>query len=151
MEENRIEGNTVGAFIENSNGNVFVGNTVAANYIGLRLSDSSFDNQFAMNRLGGNIHAVETTGTNASNRWTIEGVGNYWKDALKLDLDRNEIVDVPHRETDLFGPWRRTFPEIGLLSGSPGERAVRFVHSRIHLPGIAGVTDDRPLTRVPLR
>jgi nitrous oxidase accessory protein len=34
-----------------------------------------------------------------------------------------------------------------LLSGSPGERAIRFVHARVTLPGIRGVKDARPLTR----
>jgi nitrous oxidase accessory protein len=99
--------------------------------------------------LRANVHAVETSGLNASNRFSVDGVGNYWEEALKIDLDRNGIADVPHHETDLFGRWRRTFPEIGLLSGSPGARAVRFVHTRIHVPGVPGVKDDRPLSRTP--
>jgi nitrous oxidase accessory protein len=147
IEANTIEGNTIGVFLENSPGNTLLANTVAANYIGLRLSDSSDDNRFSANVFRGNVHAVETSGLGAGSRWSVEGVGNYWEDAVKLDLDRNGIADVPHYETDLFGRWRRTFPEIGLLSGSPGERALRFMHARIRVPGVPGVKDDAPLSR----
>lgn len=149
IEANVFEGNTIGVFLENCVANAVHGNTVAANYIGVRLSDSSDENHFAGNVLRGNVHAVETSGLNASNRWSVDGSGNYWEDALKLDLDRDGIADVPHHETDLFGSWRRSFPEIGLLSGSPGERAVRFMHSRLQLPGVPGVKDPHPLARTP--
>ena len=149
VEENVIEGNTVGVFLENSNVNTFASNLVAANYIGLRLSDSSDDNRFSRNRFQTNVHAVETSGLNQTNAFSIEGVGNYWEGAVKLDLDRNGIADVSHHETDLFGRWRRSFPEIGLLSGSPGERAIRFVHTRIRVPGMPGVKDERPLAGTP--
>lgn len=148
IEDNVIEGNTVGVFLENSTANTLRNNTVAANYIGLRLSDSSDDNRLAGNVLRANVHAVEASGLNPSNQFSIDGRGNYWEEALKLDLDRNGISDVPHHETDLFGRWRRTFPEIGLLSGSPGERAIRFMHTRIHIPGVPGVKDERPLAHV---
>lgn len=149
IEHNTIEGNTVGLFLENCISNTVVGNNVVGNYIGLRVSDSSDENRFSGNALRDNIHAVETSGVPTSNRWSIGGVGNYWEEALKLDLDQDGIADVPHYETDLFGRWRRSFPEVGLLSGSPGERALRFMHTRIHLPGVPGVTDDRPLARTP--
>lgn len=147
LEENIIEGNTIGLFIESCVANSVVGNVIAANYIGVRLADSSDGNRFSANVFRANVHAVEATGFNSSNYWAVAGVGNYWQDALKLDLDRNGIADVPHREADLFGPWRRSFPDIGLLSGSPGERALRFMHARIQLPDTPGVTDERPLSR----
>ena len=147
IEDNVIEGNTVGVYFENCVANTVTGNTVAANYIGVRLADSSDSNRFSINRFRSNVHAVETAGKNTSNHWSIDGRGNDWEDALKLDLDADGIADVPHRETDLFGQWRRPFPEIGLLSGSPGERAVRFMHTRVRLPGVPGVTDERPLSR----
>ena len=40
-----------------------------------------------------------------------------------------------------------SFPVIGLLAGSPGERLLRFVHARIALPGLPGVTDPAPLVQ----
>ncbi len=147
IEDNTIEGNTIGIFLENSSDNTFLRNTIAANYIGLRLSASSEANRFSANRLHTNVHAIETSGRGGTNRWSVDGVGNDWEGALKLDLNQDGIADVPHYEADLFGRWRREFPEIGLLSGSPGERAIGFLHTRLHLPGVPGVTDERPLAR----
>ncbi len=151
VENNVIVGNTIGLFVENSVGNTFVGNRLRANYIAVRLSDSSTGNRFSANRMLGNIHAVESSGRNRDNRWSIAGVGNRWDDALAFDFDRDGIADTPHHEADLFGPWRRAFPEIGLLAGSPGERALRFLHARLRLPGLPGVKDEHPLLETAAR
>ncbi len=147
VAENTIEGNTIGIFLESGVGNTFAANTIAANYLGVRLSGSSDGNRFAGNRFARNIHAVETNGAGDLNRWAVAGRGNSWPGALAFDLDYDGVADVPHREADLFGAWRRAFPEIGLLSGSPGARALRFVHARIGVPGLDGVRDPAPLVR----
>ena len=65
----------------------------------------------------------------------VDGRGNHWDGAATLDLDRNGIADLPHRELDLFGELRRELPAIGLLAGSPAERLLRFVHARLAMPG----------------
>lgn len=145
IEHNEIAGNTLGLFIENGHANRVLGNRVAGNHVGIRVSDSSDENVFARNRFTGNIHPVETTGGNGSNRWSLDGRGNEWDGAVQLDLDRNGVADLPHRELDLLGDLRRTFPAIGLLSGSPGERLLRFVHARIALPGVNGIVDPSPI------
>ena len=147
LEGNRIEGNTVGVFFESGHGNRVLDNTIARNHIGIHASDSSDGNQFAGNRFEGNLHTIETTGGNLTSTWAVGGRGNYWDGAVALDLDRNGIADLAHRELDLFGPMRRELPAIGLLAGSPGERLLRFVHARIALPGLPGVTDPSPLVR----
>jgi nitrous oxidase accessory protein len=146
IEENVIEGNTLGLYMENGNNNVVRGNRIAGNYVGLRVSDSTAGTLFFGNQFAGNIHPVETSGANVSNTWAVGGRGNTWEGSLQLDLNRDGVVDVPHREPDLFGGWRRTFPAIGLLSASPGERLLRFIHSRLALPGVAGITDPKPQT-----
>jgi len=145
VEENTIEGNTVGLFMENGNNDTIRGNYIAGNYVGLRVSDSTSDSRFCENTFTGNIHPLDTNDTNTANLWAVAGRGNYWDDAMTLDLNRDGIADLPHREPDLFGAWRRTFPAIGLLSASPGERLLRLIHSRLALPGLPGVTDPRPL------
>jgi nitrous oxidase accessory protein len=146
IEGNTIEGNTVGLFIENGNNDTLRGNRIAGNYVGLRVSDSTADSRFYENTFANNIHPIETSGGNAANAWAVGGRGNHWDDANTLDLNRDGIADLPHREPDLFGAWRRTFPAIGLLSASPGERLLRMIHSRLALPGLPGVTDPKPLT-----
>jgi nitrous oxidase accessory protein len=145
IEANRIEGNTLGLYIENGNRDAIRGNLIAGNYVGLRVSDSTSDSVFFENHFAGNIHPVETSGRNAANAWASGGRGNRWESVVPLDLDRNGVSDVAHREPDLFGAWRRSFPVVGLLSASPGERLLRFIHSRLALETLPGVTDPKPL------
>ncbi|AHF92686.1 carbohydrate-binding protein [Opitutaceae bacterium TAV5] len=149
IEQNLIEGNTLGLFMENSNHNTVRANRILNNHIGLRVSDSTRDTAFSGNTFSGNIHPVETSGRNTGNTWAVDGRGNRWDGALALDLNRDGVADLSHREPDLFGPWRRAFPAIGLLSASPGERLLRFIHSRLALPGISGITDPAPLAGAP--
>lgn len=144
---NRIAGNTMGLFVENSHDNVIGDNRIVSNHVGVHVSDSSGGNTFTGNTFTGNLHPVETDGTNLSNRWADAGRGNYWDDAVRLDLNQDGVGDLPHRELDLFGYLRRPFPAIGLLSGSPGERLLRFVHTRLALPGLPGISDPAPLVR----
>ncbi|GMV20362.1 MAG: NosD protein [Acidimicrobiia bacterium] len=142
---NVIAGNTLGLFVEGGSGNHFTDNIVTGNHVGLRVSDSSDNNVFAGNRFSGNLHTVETEGRNRFNRWAEDGRGNYWDGAWRLDLNRDGVADVPHRELDVFGRLRREVPQIGLLIGSPGERLLRFVHARAAIPGLPGVVDPAPL------
>ncbi|OAM90050.1 right-handed parallel beta-helix repeat-containing protein [Termitidicoccus mucosus] len=149
VEDNLIEGNTLGFYLENSNENTIRANRILNNHVGLRVNDSTRGTVFSENTFSGNIHPVETSGRNAANTWAANGRGNRWEGALALDLDRDGVADLPHREPDLFGPWRRRFPAIGLLSASPGERLLRLIHGRLALPGVSGITDPAPLTAAP--
>jgi nitrous oxidase accessory protein len=145
ISNNEISGNTLGLFMESGHGNRVLGNRIASNHVGVRISDSSDDNVFAGNRFSGNIHPVETSGDNRSNRWSLAGRGNEWEGEARLDLDGNGIADLPHRELDVFGELRRPFPAIGLIAGSPGERLLRFVYGRVALPGLPGIIDPAPI------
>jgi nitrous oxidase accessory protein len=148
IENNVIAGNTLGLFIEAGNRDTIRGNRITANYVGIRVGGSTSDSLFFDNVFAGNIHPVETDGGMGSNLWAVAGHGNYWDDALKLDLNHDGIADVPHFEPDLFGESRRTFPAIGLLSASPGERLLRWIESRLALPGLPGVKDPKPLSHL---
>ncbi len=149
VENNLIEGNTLGFYIENSTVLTVRNNRIGGNYIGLRLSDSTSESRIYANHFFSNIHPVETSGGNIANMWSLDGRGNHWQGAFALDLNRDGVSDLPHREPDLFGPWRRSFPAIGLLSASPGERLLRFVHARVEVPGIPGIRDPHPLLSPP--
>jgi nitrous oxidase accessory protein len=145
VEDNEISGNTLGLFVENGSRDTIRGNRITANYIGLRVSDSTCDTRFFDNTFAGNIHPVETDGMSSENLWAVGGRGNFWDGALQLDLDHDGIADVPHFEPDLFGATRRAFPAISLLSASPGERLLRWIESRLVLPGLPGIKDPKPL------
>ena len=145
IADNEIAGNTLGLFMESGHGNRVLGNRIASNHVGIRVSDSSDENVFSGNVFAGNIHPVETSGDNHSNRWALNGRGNEWEGEARLDLDGNGIADLPHRELDVFGDLRRPFPAIGLIAGSPGERLLRFVYARVALPGVPGIVDPAPI------
>lgn len=145
IEGNTIAGNTVGLYMENGNRNTVCANLITDNYVGLRVNDSTAESRFYGNTFAHNIHPLETDGGNGTNLWAVAGRGNHWTNAVTLDLNRDGVADLPHREPDLFGRWRRTFPAIGLLSASPGERLLRVVFSRLALPGLPGITDPKPL------
>jgi nitrous oxidase accessory protein len=120
---------------------------VTHNYIGLRIGSNSDDNQFTENIFGRNLHPVETGDSDVSaTRWSVNGVGNFWGDGFQLDLDRDGINDLPHRELDLFGVLRRDFPAIAFLSDSPALKLLRFVHERAALPGTNTIEDRASLT-----
>ena len=108
------------------------------NYVGLRFGSNSDDNQFTENIFGHNLHPVETGGSDVSGaRWSVNGVGNLWDDNFAVDLDRNGINDLPHRELDLFGVLRRDFPAVAFLSDSPVLKLLRFAHEALVQAGRA--------------
>lgn len=145
IEANQLTGNTVGIYLENSNANVLLGNTITRNYIGIRLSLTSARNTFSRNVIAYNMHPVETSGNDATNRWQLRGVGNTWQYAEQLDFNLDGIGDLPHRVVDVFGGIRREFPWIALLSNSPAVHLLRYVNQRLPLRAMPGIVDRRPL------
>ncbi len=147
LEGNEITENAVGLSFNQCNANKIVANRVTHNYIGLRIGSNSDDNQFTENIFGRNLHPVETGDSDVSGtRWSVNGVGNFWDDGFQLDLDRDGINDLPHRELDLFGALRRDFPAIAFLSDSPALKLLRFAHERAALPGANFIEDRESLT-----
>ena len=147
LDGNEITENAVGLSFNQCNANKIAGNRVMQNYIGLRFGSNSDDNQFTENIFVQNLHPVETGGSDVSGaRWSVNGVGNLWDDNFAVDLDRNGINDLPHRELDLFGVLRRDFPAVAFLSDSPVLKLLRFAHERAALPGANFIEDRASLT-----
>lgn len=146
FEYNEITENAVGLSFNQCNSNRIAANRVTQNYIGLRVGSNSDDNIFTENIFARNIHPVETGGSDVSGaRWMLNGIGNFWDDAVTLDLDRDGINDLPHRELDLLGVLRRDFPSVGFLSASPALKLLRFANERAVLPGVNTIQDRAPL------
>ncbi|HEY7002087.1 MAG TPA: NosD domain-containing protein [Candidatus Udaeobacter sp.] len=147
LEGNEISENAVGLSFNQCNTNRIVANRVTNNYIGLRVGSNSDDNQFTGNIFAHNLHPVETGGSDVSgSRWSANGVGNFWSDSLELDLDRDGINDLPHRELDLLSVLRRDFPAVSFLSDSPALKLLQFTHERAALPGANTIEDRASLT-----
>ena len=147
LEQNEISENAVGLSFNQCNQNEIVGNRVTRNYIGLRFGSNSDANRFTENIFTGNLHPIETGASDVSGSlWAVNGVGNLWDTELELDFDRDGIIDVPHRELDLFGILRRDFPAIAFLSESPAVKLLRFANERAVIPGMSSIEDPAPLT-----
>ena len=147
LEQNEISENAVGLSFNQCNQNHIEGNRVTRNYIGLRFGSNSDNNRFTENIFAGNLHPIETGASDVSGSlWAVNGIGNFWDTAFELDLDRNGIIDVPHRELDLFGILRRDFPAIAFLSESPAVKLLRFANERAVIPGMSSIEDPAPLT-----
>ena len=147
LEQNEISENAVGLSFNQCTQNEIVGNRVTRNYIGLRFGSNSDANRFTQNIFARNIHPIETGASDVSGSlWAVNGVGNFWDTELQLDLDRDGVIDIPHRELDLFGILRRDFPAIAFLSDSPAVKLLRFANERAVIPGMSSIEDPAPLT-----
>src|SRR5262245_420236 len=147
LEQNEISENAVGLSFNQCNQNEIVANRVTRNYIGLRFGSNSDGNRFTENIFTGNLHPIETGASDVSGSlWAVHGIGNLWDTGLELDFDRDGIVDLPHRELDLFGMLRRDFPAIAFLSESPAVKLLRFANERAVIPGMSSIEDPAPLS-----
>ncbi|HSU85809.1 MAG TPA: NosD domain-containing protein [Chthoniobacterales bacterium] len=147
FESNEIEQNAVGLSFNQCIGNRITGNTVRDNYIGLKFGSNSDANQFSENVFTRNLHPVETgLAEGDGNKWAVKGVGNFWGDGAEIDLNRDGIGDLPHREIDLFGILRRDFPAVAFLSGSPAVKLLGYANERAAVPGVSSIDDPAPLT-----
>ena len=147
LEQNEISENAVGLSFNQCNQNEVAGNRVTRNYIGLRFGSNSDGNHFTENIFTGNLHSIETGASDVSGSlWAVRGIGNLWDTELELDLDRDGIIDFPHRELDLFGILRRDLPAIAFLSESPAVKLLRFANERAVFPGMSSIEDPAPLT-----
>ncbi len=147
FERNEIEQNAVGLSFNQCIGNSITGNTVRDNYIGLKFGSNSDENHFTENIFARNLHPVETgLAEGDGNKWAVNGVGNFWDDGAEIDLNRDGVGDLPHREIDLFGILRRDFPAVAFLSDSPAVKLLRFANERAVIPGLSSIEDPAPLT-----
>ena len=147
LEHNEVSENAVGLSFNQCNDNDVIGNRVTKNYVGLRFGSNSDGNRFTENIFARNLHPIETGGSDVSgSHWAVNGVGNFWDNQLELDLNRDGINDVPHRELDFFGILRCDFPAVAFLSDSPALKVLRFANERALIPGISVIEDPAPLT-----
>lgn len=145
VENNRIERNTLGLFINQANRNRVIANKIDSNHTGLHFNGNSDANSFSANSFRRNLYPVEMNGDSGSTRWEVAGVGNRWDNVAPLDFNADGIGDLPHRELDMLGYLRRNFPPIGLLADSPALRLLRFAHQRAAIPGVNTIQDNAPL------
>jgi nitrous oxidase accessory protein len=148
-ERNRIEGNLVGIFFDNSVGNLFRENLVVGNGTGIDMLTSAEDNTFTENLIIQNRTAVRTARGGGKNSWAHEGRGNYWGERGVFDLDGDGIGDRPYRVGDTFETLAAVRPVLAIFAGTPAALALSWAEEAFPVFGLPRVEDPAPLVRAP--
>lgn len=150
-EQNIIEGNLTGMFLDGSTGNVFRGNTISGNGVGVDMMASSEGNTFVDNVIAGNRTSARTILGAGENQWSSEGRGNFWGGRSTYDLDGDGVGDRAHRAGDPFASLAGIRPVLELWTGTPAARALAWAESAFPVFDFVAITDERPLAVRPAR
>ena len=169
-QDNRILGNRVGLYLDNSPFSPSMTheiqrNLFAFNDIGIAFQPAVRRNHFRENAFVENLEQIAVIGSGdfGGNEFTIEGRGNYWSDYTGFDLGEDGIGDVVYRSESLFENLVDRETKLRLFLFSPAQQAVELASRAaptfkprpklsdsaplMSLPKIAGP----PLPRSPVR
>ncbi|HEY6868108.1 MAG TPA: nitrous oxide reductase family maturation protein NosD [Candidatus Eisenbacteria bacterium] len=121
---NRMIGNTIAVFMDNSNRNRFHGNLVENNGWGLFVFSSCAGNEFAGNDFVRNDYPVALDMRYTDNRFDDGTRGNYWDENPVYDLDGDGLGDVPYSPVGAFAFVSKQFPDLTVLAKSPAVAAL---------------------------
>ncbi len=96
VRENVLARNGRGLFLENSANNDLTRNSLLANGVGVYLTAGSEANSLWANDFDGNVVQVYARRP-VDNRWSVEGLGNYWSDYRGFDWNGDGVGDTPYR------------------------------------------------------
>jgi len=137
---NRVAGNRVGLYVEQSENNRLEHNTVTENFIGIQLLDSS-RNTIAGNRFAGNV-ADALTQRSADNQMD----GNYWESFSGIDADGDGYSDVSHEINPFFQSVIRNRPVFQIFFETPG---ILFLETVFESNRSEWAVDRAPLMEPP--
>ncbi|HEU4647506.1 MAG TPA: nitrous oxide reductase family maturation protein NosD [Gemmatimonadales bacterium] len=148
-ERNQIVGNLTGVFLDGATGDLFRGNLITGNGIGVDLLASAEDNTFTENVITDNRIAVRKVLGSGENAWSADGRGNFWGDPAIFDLDGDGIGDRPYRVGDAFATLAATRPALDLFTGTLAARALAWAEDAFPVFDTPRVSDPHPLVRRP--
>ena len=156
---NWMIGNRIGIYFDNSPASVdvtqqFEGNVLAYNDIGLAFQPATRRNTFTNNAFVENIEQVAVLGSGefAGNRFTVDGIGNFWSDYRGYDLDGDGVGDIRYQAVSLFENLMDREPKLRLFLFSPAQRAIELACEAV--PAFRPqpkVTDTAPLMHAATR
>lgn len=155
IQDNILVGNRSGLHLDNSPtlpdiNNVFTGNVLAYNDVGISALPSVARNVFQGNTFLDNTQQASTLGRGnmLGNIWQLNGAGNYWSDYIGYDGDGDGIGDIPYRAENLFESLTDEYPNLRLFAYSPASQSINFAAAAFpSLRPDPKVIDDAPLMR----
>ncbi|MEM4304022.1 MAG: nitrous oxide reductase family maturation protein NosD [Candidatus Caldarchaeum sp.] len=115
-------------------------NTIAFNYIGVRIDGQSGGVLYANNFVE-NLQQVVVVGEqNPQAVWTFEGIGNYWSDYRGLG-------DVPHKVENPLEDIMDGFPQLRIFMFSPAYYALETMKKAFPFNPRVKAVDEKPLTK----
>ena len=144
---NRMIGNTIAVFMDNSNRNRFHGNLVENNGWGLFVFSSCAGNEFARNDFVRNDYPVALDMRYTDNRFDDGARGNYWDENPAYDLDGDGLADVPYSPVGAFAFVSKQFPDLTVLAKSPAVAALGVAERVLPALRPSEAVDRHPLVR----
>lgn len=151
---NLFVGNRVGLYLDNSprlgspSTNRILRNLLAYNDVGLSSQPSVRNNLIQANTFLDNLQQVSARGggTLEGNRWSQDGLGNYWSDYIGYDADGDGVGDLAHRPASLLESLIDRKPELQFFRFSPAQQAVELaIRAFPILPSAPRLVDEAPL------
>lgn len=142
ISRNRVEGNRVGFYIENSTENSLTDNETIRNFVGLQMIRST-GNLFRHSEFAGNVIQAQSTDSK-DNRFE----GNYWDDFAGLDANGDGYSDLSYEIDPFFLQLTKDIEPFQIFFQSPG---LPFLAQMFHADTARWLKDARPLMEPPFR
>lgn len=154
-EDNRVVGNRVGLYVDNSPSRPDVAqefrrNVFAFNDVALAFLPAVQRNHFVENEFYENLEQVAILGNGElkNNAFTVGGRGNFWSDYNGFDADGDGLGDRPYRAMSLFENLIDREPKLRLFLHSPAQQAIELASRAFPvMQPQAKITDEAPLMR----
>jgi nitrous oxidase accessory protein len=141
IERNRLEGNRVGMYVEQSQNNDLVNNVISQNFVGLQLK-SAQHNTCRNNQFYANVIQAEAVDSRNN-----EVKGNYWDNFQGIDITNTGYSSIPYALNPFFQKLTESVPAYQLFFQSPG---MSFVESMFMTNKDSWTKDTSPLMKPSL-
>lgn len=137
---NRVAGNRVGFYIENSTENTLADNEIAQNFIGMQMIGST-GNELRSNVFVANVNQAQSTDSKDNSL-----AGNYWDDFQALDSDGDGYSDLSYEIDPFFLQITKDIDAFQIFFQTPG---LPFLAQMFHADTADWLKDPSPLLRSP--
>jgi nitrous oxidase accessory protein len=144
IEANDTQSSQDGFFFSGCSFDTLRGNLVAANEIGILVSDSPG------NLVAGNAFVDNRQQLNYQNHTSLVWSGNYWSDYVGWDRNGDGVGDKRHYPSDIAAYLVGRFPAVRLVLHSPAMLLLQGLEAQFPVMRPPGVLEERPLMVNPL-